>query len=124
LLLGEGADIARAMACANVAADPHRRFEIDPAALFAVMRAERGGGTRWIGCYHSHPSGEARPSAADAAAAAPDGKLWVILAGHDVTAWRACEHGAVNGRFDRLELLAVEESVRQEGAPHPREPSP
>jgi proteasome lid subunit RPN8/RPN11 len=124
LLLGSDTHVDRAIECANLAADPHRHFEVDPATLFSVLRAEREGGARWIGCYHSHPTGDARPSIADAKAAAPDGRLWLIVGPHDVTAWRAGAQGAVNGRFDRLELLAVGESLRQESAPHPREPSP
>ncbi len=77
-----------AQPAANVAADPATTFEIDPAALFAAHRAQRSGGPRLIGHYHSHPSGSAVPSACDAAAAEP-GSLWLILAGGSARAWRA-----------------------------------
>ena len=91
---------------ANVAADPARRFEIDPGALIAALRAERGGGETVIGYWHSHPSGDATPSATDAAMAAADGKIWLIVAGGTVTAWRAGATG-VHGRFERLAVDAA-----------------
>ncbi|HET8612552.1 MAG TPA: Mov34/MPN/PAD-1 family protein, partial [Sphingomonas sp.] len=46
----------------NVAPDPALSFEVDPAALFTAIRAERGGGARLIGHYHSHPGGSPAPS--------------------------------------------------------------
>ncbi|WP_310104732.1 M67 family metallopeptidase [Sphingomonas sp. BE138] len=104
LLLGTGLRVERLAACRNVAATPAVRFEIDPAALIAAHRAARGGGAGVIGHYHSHPSGLARPSPRDAADAAPDGSVWVIVAGTQVTAWRAVDGGAVHGRFDPLPL--------------------
>ena len=75
--------------CGNVAADPRRTFELDPAALFAALRAERGGGPALLGYWHSHPSGDVRPSATDAARAAADGKIWLIVAGDLVGGWQA-----------------------------------
>jgi proteasome lid subunit RPN8/RPN11 len=88
LLLGEGYRIDRIVPTANVAADPARWFEIDPAALFAALRAERAGGPRVIGHYHSHPNGSAQPSPHDAAAAEP-GKLWMIVGGGVARMWLA-----------------------------------
>jgi proteasome lid subunit RPN8/RPN11 len=90
--------------CTNVAAEPARRFEIDPAQLLAAHRRSRAGGPVVIGHYHSHPSGRAWPSATDAADAVADGSVWLIVAGSDVTAWRAVANGAVEGRFDPLAL--------------------
>lgn len=87
LLLGRDGRIVEARPAANVADDPARAFEIDPAALFAALRAARAGGPALIGYYHSHPSGAAAPSARDLAMAAEDGKLWLIVAGDAVTAW-------------------------------------
>lgn len=89
LLFGSDARIERASATANVAAEPLRHFEIDPVALFAALKAERAGGERLIGYWHSHPGGDVRPSATDAAMAAPDGKLWLIATGETAAAWRA-----------------------------------
>ncbi|WP_324871461.1 M67 family metallopeptidase [Sphingomonas psychrotolerans] len=104
MLFGSAEAITAMQAVENVAEDPTTRFEIDPAALFAALRAERAGGPRIVGYWHSHPSGDATPSATDAAMAAPDGKLWLIVAGEAVTLWQAEEAGAVHGRFDAVAI--------------------
>ena len=86
LLIGcrGGADILvrRVVAAPNVAEDPARRFEVDPATLLAAHRAARAAGEEILGPYHSHPDGPARPSATDMArardAAAP-GEIWLII---------------------------------------------
>lgn len=98
LLLGRDGVVEQFTECANVSDAPEIRFEIDPAALFAALRMERAGGAALLGYWHSHPSGDAMPSATDAAMAAPDGKLWVILGGETVTCWRAGPAGRW-GRF-------------------------
>lgn len=72
---------------ANVAANPARHFEIDPAALIAAWREKREGGLALLGHYHSHPSGVAEPSATDLADAYADGRLWVIVTADDARAW-------------------------------------
>lgn len=87
LLLGCEA-IEDVRSAANVAADPRRRFEIDPQALIDTHRAARAGGPRVIGYYHSHPAGPAEPSAIDRAMAAGDGKVWAIVGESGVTFWR------------------------------------
>jgi proteasome lid subunit RPN8/RPN11 len=104
LLLGTPDAILALEPCANVAPQPARRFEIDPAQLLAAHRRSRAGGPLVVGHYHSHPSGKAWPSATDAADAIADGSVWLIVAGSDVTAWRAVANGAVEGRFDPLAL--------------------
>lgn len=107
LLFGTTDTILRAQPCRNVAADPARWFEIDPAALIAAHRATRSGGPAIVGWYHSHPTGLAQPSPRDAASAAPDGMLWLIAAGGALRAWRAVEHGPVEGRFEAVRLRAL-----------------
>ena len=88
LLLGRDGVILAVRACANVAADPTRHFEIDPAELIAAHRAERAGGPQLIGYWHSHPKGLAQPSATDRAMASGDGRIWAIVAGGQVNFWR------------------------------------
>jgi len=88
ILLGEGAQITAAIPTRNVHPDPETHFEIDPQALIDAHRMEREGGPAIMGYYHSHPNGDARPSATDRAMAAGDGKLWAIVAGSTVTLWR------------------------------------
>ncbi|KQS01406.1 hypothetical protein ASG11_17165 [Sphingomonas sp. Leaf357] len=100
LLFGTGGRIAAAEACANVAVEPARRFEIDPAALFAAHRRARAGDAQVIGCYHSHTSGDPVPSATDAESAMGDGAIWVILGRGEARAWRTVERG----RFEAVVL--------------------
>jgi len=99
LLLGSTGRIDRAEPAQNVAEAPASMFEIDPAALFAALRAERAGGPRLIGHYHSHPNGSAEPSARDLAAAEPD-KYWLIIGGGTARLWLA---GA--GGFTEVQMI-------------------
>lgn len=105
LLFGDADRIDSVAPAGNVAADPARHFEIDPAALFAAIRAEREGGPRIAGHYHSHPSGSAMPSARDAAAACQPGRFWLIVAGDDATLWRELPGGTVLGAFEPARLV-------------------
>ncbi len=89
----------------NVAPDPAAHFEVDPKALIAAHRDARRGGPKLLGYYHSHPNGRPEPSPTDAESALPDGMVWVIVAGHALTAWRAVEAGALNDRFDPIPIL-------------------
>ncbi len=104
LLFGSAERIDRASVAANVALDPRRHFEIDPAALFAALRAERAGGEHIVGHWHSHPGGDARPSVTDAAMAVGDGRLWLIAAGGALRLWHAVADGELHGRFDPVEI--------------------
>ena len=72
---------------ANVAADPARHFEIDPATLIAAEKEMRAGGIRLLGYYHSHPAGYAVPSITDTAMAAADGRIWAIVAQNEIRFW-------------------------------------
>lgn len=87
LLLGEDGTVREAALTANVHAEPERHFEIDPAALIAAHRAARGGRAQVLGYWHSHPNGRAGPSPSDQAAAAGDGRVWLIAASGAITAW-------------------------------------
>jgi proteasome lid subunit RPN8/RPN11 len=104
LLFGADDAITACQLAENVSEMPERMFEIDPAALLPALKAERRGGAKIVGYWHSHPSGDAHPSATDATMAAPDGKLWLIVAGEKVGLWRAVAHGAVHGRFEAVQI--------------------
>ena len=95
LLLGHGERIEQVQPVANVADDPARRFEIDPAALLAAHKSARQGGPELIGYYHSHPEGHPLPSATDCEHASGDGRVWAIVAASEVTFWRDGEQGFV-----------------------------
>lgn len=88
----------------NVHPQPETHFEIDPQALIDAHRAMRSGGPQLVGYYHSHPIGQARPSATDTAMAAGDGMIWAIVGARDgcgagggvgdtVTFWRSGNAG-------------------------------
>lgn len=102
-----GLRISEARETANVHPAPETHFEIDPQALIDAHRSARSGGPQIVGYYHSHPVGEARPSATDRACAAQDGRVWAIIARHDpaadVTFWRDGEQG-----FTALPFTCVE----------------
>ncbi|MDE2404102.1 MAG: M67 family metallopeptidase [Sphingomonadales bacterium] len=76
---GAGEAIVAAIPCANVAPDPLRHFELDPAALIAAHRAARAGGPSVLGYWHSHPTGHPLPSATDCEHAGGDGRVWAIV---------------------------------------------
>ena len=62
-----------------MAAEVPRRFEVDPALRFRLMRELKDGPDRIVGHYHSHPDGPAAPSARDAEAAYEPDLLWLIV---------------------------------------------
>lgn len=106
ILFGAADSVAAAEPARNVAAHPARNFEIEPAALLRAHRDARAAGRQVVGWYHSHPDGLATPSATDAARAVEDGRLWLIVAGGAVTAWRVVPGGAVHRRFAAVPLAA------------------
>ncbi len=93
LLFGTADHVERACPATNVHPEPSRHFEIDPQVLIDAHRAARAGGPQAIGYYHSHPTGNAEPSAAGRAEAAHDGSVWAIAASGDVAFWRGGEGG-------------------------------
>lgn len=99
LLFGGPDRVNACLPARNVAPDPFRAFEIDPAALLRAHREQRRGGPAIVGCFHSHPGGSSEPSARDAADAEPNGWLWLIV-GREPRLWRAVPTGSVRGRFD------------------------
>jgi proteasome lid subunit RPN8/RPN11 len=104
LLFGRNGQLDAISVTSNVSVTPETHFEIDPSALIAAERQARGGGAKLLGYFHSHPDGQCRPSKTDAQMAAADGRIWMIIAGSQVSAWRATANGALFGRFDSVEL--------------------
>jgi len=112
LLLGRedgagGIEISRIVPSANLAADRRRRFEIDPALYFTLMRAPPGAAERLVGLYHSHPDGPAVPSAHDAAAAWEAGWIWLIVPVARGRSGEAAAHrlAAPGGPFEAVPLM-------------------
>ncbi|MEM6266716.1 MAG: M67 family metallopeptidase [Pseudomonadota bacterium] len=93
LLLGDGARISQFLETRNVHAAPRTHFEIDPQALIDAHRAEREGGPKVMGYFHSHPHGSACPSKTDRQQAAPDGKIWAIASRSDERFYQSGKRG-------------------------------
>lgn len=104
LLFGSDKAIEGVASVSNISAFPQNSFELDPQTLFQAIKAERAGGPHIIGYYHSHPNGVAEPSARDAADAAADGKLWLLLTASEARLWRAVANGPHLGRFEPVAL--------------------
>jgi proteasome lid subunit RPN8/RPN11 len=111
LLLGAPGRITALVPARNVAADPARSFEIEPATLLRTHREARGGGEQVVGHYHSHPNGRPEPSLRDAARAVGNGEIWLIIAAGTLNGWAVVgnDHGgsAVHGRFLPVTLVAA-----------------
>lgn len=104
ILFGRDGRVSGYRAAKNVADDPCRHFEIDPAILIAAEREQREGRAPILGYYHSHPYGTVVPSVTDAESAAPDGRVWLIMNGEDAAAWLSVDNGEIYGRFDAMML--------------------
>ena len=103
LLLGLGDRILEVVASPNVAADPARRFEVDPALLLATHRRARAVGLALLGSYHSHPGGPLAPSLNDAAQATESMPLWLLTSPDAITAWR----WLARATFVKIDLLIL-----------------
>lgn len=77
LLIGRNDRVDAVIRTRNHAADPTRRYEIDPRDIFEAIRRCRGTAQDVIGAYHSHPRTEAQPSESDLAEAV-GGFLYLI----------------------------------------------
>jgi proteasome lid subunit RPN8/RPN11 len=105
LLRGEGDCVAAVELAQNVATDPARHFEIDPATLISAGKDVRSGGIPVLGFFHSHPNGIAAPSPTDVACAAPDHHIWLIIANRAITAWQPVVAGDRVTGFTPVSLL-------------------
>jgi proteasome lid subunit RPN8/RPN11 len=65
LLAGRDGRVELLYPVPNAAEDPSRRYEMDPAELWAARRAARDAGHEVIGFYHSHPRTPPVPSSLD-----------------------------------------------------------
>ena len=70
-------------------ADGEDAFELDTAFHLRLQRTTRAVAAVW----HSHPRGDATPSARDAAGAWDAGLVWLITATGETTAWRPLGEG-------------------------------
>lgn len=79
LLLGRGDHVGAVFRARNIAAEPAKRFLIDPQDHFAARRAARQTGLDLVGFYHSHPRSTAEPSPRDLDEFTYTGSLYLIV---------------------------------------------
>jgi proteasome lid subunit RPN8/RPN11 len=88
----ELATISHSLQASNVEQEcPSRRYVLGHKAHLAAVKLEASRDARIVGYYHSHPSGDAMPSARDTDQAVPD-TLYLIVGlrngSADHAAWR------------------------------------
>lgn len=69
----------RALLIRNIAAEPQRRFSMDPREQIEAFRQMRERGEELYGIYHSHPCGPVEPSATDISEAGYPDVLHLIV---------------------------------------------
>ena len=92
--------ISKVVPSPNIADQPRHNFEIDPGLRLRIQKANREGGNRIVGHYHTHPDGEAAPSATDRSQIYETDLIWLIGSVH-------------KGRFS--DLAAFVPSIQGEG---------
>lgn len=105
LLIGDDARLTAAMPAHNAAAEPARRYLVDPHDHLAAIRYARARREQVVGAYHSHPHSGPIPSETDAAEAFA-GFLFVIVGLDSDTAqlrgWRWAD-----GNFSAVSFVRV-----------------
>ncbi len=90
----------------NMADDPRRNFEVDPALRLDLHKRLRDGPDTVVGLFHSHPELSAQPSKTDLARAWEPELIWLITSVIDgqallTTAHKIAEDGT---RFEPIAL--------------------
>jgi proteasome lid subunit RPN8/RPN11 len=111
LLIGAGDEVTDAVAAANVAADPRRRYEVSPrdhlAQVHRCRELSRAGRLELsvVGAYHSHPHSRPAPSPTDLELAWEE--FVYIIAGPvgGAAPLEICAFRFRNGAFESLRLV-------------------
>ena len=116
LLIGTAFEVIEAIATANVAAEPHRHYQVSPVEHFAQIRRCRGATSPGaaaldiIGAYHSHPRSAPVPSPTDLEEAFEE-FLYIIAGPVDGAAAPALRAYRLQGRqFEDVPLTVAERS--------------
>ncbi|WP_169542951.1 M67 family metallopeptidase [Sneathiella aquimaris] len=93
LLVGEksgkySARVSSVVLSKNIAEDPFRYFEVDPAKRIAVEKEIRKTDQCLLGVFHTHPEGNARPSKTDERMIYEPSLIWLIAS--------SCKEGIEN----------------------------
>jgi desampylase len=100
LLIGQGGQVTAVIPSPNLSDSPEKNFEIDPALVIHHQRKGRASSDRIIGHYHSHPDGQAQPSARDQAQNYDSDLIWLIVSvtaegPKDMNAFASHENGVL-----------------------------
>lgn len=79
LVMAVDGEPRRSVRIPNVAEDRRDRYDMDPAALIRTLLAAEQAGETLYAIYHSHPMGEAVPSAIDIAEATYPDAIYLIV---------------------------------------------
>ncbi|WJW75939.1 M67 family metallopeptidase [Thiohalobacter sp. IOR34] len=93
----------------NVAREPGRLFQMDPAGQIDAMRRMREGGESLFAIYHSHPHAPAEPSATDLQEAAYPEALYLIISLNTEGVLEMRGYRLGDGHVRPVELEVVEE---------------
>jgi proteasome lid subunit RPN8/RPN11 len=114
LLIGTDVEAIEAVAAANVAAEPHRHYQVSPVDHFALIKRCRDAAApgvaavNVIGAYHSHPRSAPVPSPTDLAEAF--GEFLYIIAGRvdGAARFEFRAYRLLTGRFEDVPLTVAE----------------
>ena len=107
VLVGKDRRVERVVTADNVAAERTRRYAIAPETLLAVHKEAREAARDVVGYYHSHPEGQAHPSAFDLRHAWPETSYLIVeLADSRVVGMKSFRLSCDGRRFEEEQLVA------------------
>ncbi len=107
LVGGRDGQLETAYPVTNVAAEPARRFEMDPCGQLRAMRAMSARGEHWMAIYHSHVHAPAWPSDIDRDRHAYPDLVYLIAAPRETTEQRLRAFTIRNQTVRELSLRVV-----------------
>ncbi|MEP3247204.1 MAG: M67 family metallopeptidase [Sneathiella sp.] len=105
--------LSRAVLSKNIAMDPRRYFEVDPAVRIALEKELRGASDTLIGVFHTHPDGEPIPSQTDEQRIYEKQLSWLIAASNK-QGIRSMEayHPRHDAGFDKIQMTIRKKEAR------------
>ena len=108
-LAGGRVEVDEIVAAPNVAANPKRAFEVDPALILRCHKRLRGTAQDVVGLFHSHPDGPPVPSPRDLERVYEPHLIWLIAAvdgagAGDLKAYRPAPSG---GHFEAVGIVVT-----------------
>ena len=101
-LIGDGTVVTRSLALVNHSVNTQDSFYIPAPEVMRIERAAERSGHMVMGFYHSHPNGDAVPSATDVHEAVPGYVYWIVSGSGEVRAWRLRDDRT---QFDEVDIV-------------------